>query len=53
MKVNLTLLQLERIIESLKETKANRSDDNLINYLIWMKKDAGLPSAQELDDIPF
>jgi hypothetical protein len=53
MKINLTLQQLEKIIESLKKTKANKSDDNLINYLTWMKKDAEPTPAHELDDCPF
>lgn len=51
MQVNLTEAQLDRLIEALRKSFKERSDQNLINYLQHIKNSNQI--SVELDEVPF
>ena len=53
MYVNLSIEQLNRIIEALKKSHMSRSDTYLINYLETVKKNQVQAQELDLDEIPF
>jgi hypothetical protein len=53
MNVNLSIEQLERIIEALRKSHMTKKDTYLANYLETVKKNQVPTQELDLDEIPF